>query len=133
MADARGSNPRTARCAGSTPVMGTRLEEEKIMIHATDGTFDQDISGSEPVLVKFGAEWCGPCKSVAPTLDALATEYSGRVKFLSVDIDSTSIAGKYNIRGIPTILIFKNGQVVNTIVGAQSKGRLQLAIDSVLV
>lgn len=102
------------------------------MINTTDATFDQDIVSDTPVLVKFGAEWCGPCKSIAPLLEELSKDYDGKVKFLSVDIDGTSIAQKFNIRGVPTILIFKGGEVVNTIVGAQPKGRLQLAIDTAL-
>lgn len=102
------------------------------MIKSTDESFAQDISGDLPVLVKFGAEWCGPCKSLAPILESLATEYASKLNFVSVDIDGTSIAQKFNIRGVPTILLFKNGEVVNTIVGVQPKSRLQLAIDALV-
>ena len=102
------------------------------MISSTDATFDQDIVSDTPVVVKFGADWCGPCKMVAPILEELEQDYAGKVKFVTVDIDGTTIASKFNIRGVPTILFFKGGEVVNTIVGAQTKGRLQLAVDSVL-
>jgi len=102
------------------------------MISSTDATFDQDIVSDTPVVVKFGATWCGPCKMIEPILHELEEQYTGKVKFLAVDIDSTTIAQKFNIRGVPTMLFFKGGEVVNTIVGAQTKGRLQLAVDSVL-
>jgi thioredoxin 1 len=102
------------------------------MISATDETFEQELTSDIPVIVDFWAEWCGPCKSLAPIFEDLAKDYEGKVKFMKVDTDATTLAAKYNIRGIPTILLFKQGQVVNTIVGAQSKGRLQLAIDAAL-
>ncbi len=98
----------------------------------TDATWDQEMNVNEPVLVKFGADWCGPCKIMEPILTDLALEFQDKMKFLTVDIDSTTVASKFGIRGIPTIMIFKNGSVVNTIVGAQQKGRLQLAIETAL-
>lgn len=102
------------------------------MISATDETFDKELAVEQPVLVKFGAPWCSPCLGLQPVLEELATEYKDKMKFLSVDIDSTTIASRFGIRGIPTILIFKNSEVVNTIVGGQQKSRYQLAIDTVL-
>lgn len=102
------------------------------MITATNETFDQELKSDIPVVVDFWAEWCGPCKQLAPIFEELASEYTGKAKFMKVDTDATTLASRFNIRGIPTILIFKNGQVVNTIVGSQSKGRLQLAIDATL-
>lgn len=102
------------------------------MIHATDTNFDEAIAGDIPVLVKFGAEWCGPCKSMAPILVDLESQYSGKVKFVSVDIDETQIAKRYAIRGVPTVLLIKEGSTYNVIVGAQTKGRLQLALDTLL-
>lgn len=131
MADTAGSNPVAAKRAGSTPVLGTSLER-KIMIEATDETFDQELVSDIPVIVDFWAEWCGPCKSLAPIFQDLASDYGDRVKFVKVNTDDTTVAAKYNIRGIPTILFFKDGHVVNTIIGSQTKGRLQLAIDTVL-
>lgn len=101
------------------------------MIALNDENFAAEVATGITV-VKFWAEWCGPCKSLAPVVDELANEYADKAKFASVDIDSTTLAKNFSIRGVPTILFFKDGQVVNTIVGAQSKGRLQLALDTVL-
>lgn len=102
-------------------------------VEATDESYAKDLVVPEPVFVKFGAEWCGPCKSIQPFLDELAVEYAGKIKFVNVDIDKTStIAQKYSIRGVPTMLFIKDGSVVNTIVGAQTKSRIQLALDTLL-
>ena len=89
----------------------------------TDAGFDQEVLNSpQPVLVDFWAEWCGPCRLMAPTVEALAEEYAGRVKVgkLNVD-DSPSTPPRYQVRGIPTLLVFKNGQVADQYVGATSK------------
>lgn len=101
------------------------------MITLTDENFDPEIA-SGVVLVKFSADWCGPCKAVAPIIHDLEERFEGKVKFASVDIDSTSIAQKFSIRGVPTVLIFSNGQVVNSLVGAQTKSRYELALDTAL-
>ena len=98
----------------------------------TDATFDQDVLKSDvPVLVDFWAEWCGPCKTIGPAIDAIATDYAGRVKVgkLNVD-DNRPTAERYQIRSIPTLLVFKNGQIVEHIVGAVGKTQLQKAIDA---
>ena len=101
------------------------------MLHATDSSFQNEIQSSIPVLVKFGADaWCQPCKQIQPILEELEQEYAGKVKFIHVDIDETSIAQQYGIRGVPTILYLKNGEVVDTTVGAQSKLNIKSKIDS---
>ena len=97
----------------------------------TDGNFEADvIKAGQLVLVDFWAEWCGPCKRLAPTVDALATEYLGKMTVgkLNVD-DNPDTAFKFQIRGIPTLLIFKGGQVVESIVGLAQKDVLKKALD----
>lgn len=95
-------------------------------VTVTDSTFDQEvIKSSEPVLVDFWAAWCGPCKMIAPILEEMAPEYAGKMKIAKVDVDSNPvIATKYGIRSIPTLLVFKNGVVVDQIVGAMPKKML---------
>ncbi len=104
------------------------------IVHTTDTSFESDVLQSDvPALVDFWAAWCGPCKMIAPLLDELADEYVGRIKICKVDVDSNpETAAKFNVRGIPTLLVFKNGSVEATKVGALSKAQLVEFIDSLL-
>ena len=102
------------------------------LIHVTDDSFDEEVLQSDkPVLVDYWAEWCGPCKMIAPILDEVAKEYSGRLKIAKLNIDENQATPpKYGIRGIPTLMLFKNGAVEATKVGALSKSQLTAFIDS---
>jgi thioredoxin 1 len=102
------------------------------ILHTSDAAFEQEVlQSTTPVLVDYWAEWCGPCKMIAPILDEVAKEYQGRIKVAKLNIDENPMTPpKYGIRGIPTLMIFKNGNVEATKVGALSKSQLTAFIDS---
>ena len=104
------------------------------IVYVTDDSFEQDVLKSEvPVLVDYWAEWCGPCKMIAPILEEIVGEYAGKLKIAKLNIDENSATPpKYGIRGIPTLMIFKDGDVEATKVGALSKSQLTAYIDSSL-
>lgn len=100
--------------------------------YVTDDTFDSEVLQSpQPVLVDYWAEWCGPCKMIAPILDDVAKDYAGKIKVAKINIDDNQkVPGEYGIRGIPTLMIFKGGEAAATKVGALSKSQLTAFIDS---
>ena len=100
--------------------------------YVTDDSFDAEVLQSEqPVLVDYWAEWCGPCKMIAPVLDEIANEYAGRLKVAKLNIDDNqNTPASYGVRGIPTLMLFKNGNIEATKVGALSKSQLSAFIDS---
>lgn len=102
------------------------------IVHVTDDNFEDVVLKSDlPVLVDYWAEWCGPCKALAPVLDEVSTEYAGRVRVAKLNIDENPVTpSKFGIRGIPTLMIFKDGNVAATRVGALSKSQLTALIDS---
>ncbi len=101
-------------------------------ITLTDDSFDSEIAGSDlPILVDYWAEWCGPCKMIAPILDEISGEYAGRLKVAKLNIDENpNTPPKFGIRGIPTLMLFKNGEVAATKVGALSKSQLAEFLDA---
>jgi thioredoxin 1 len=104
------------------------------IVHVTDSTFEDEVLKSEmPVLVDYWAEWCGPCRMIAPILEEIAKEYSGKLVIAKMDVDQNQLTPqKYAVRGIPTLMIFKNGDVIGTKVGAASKTQLSAFIDSTI-
>jgi thioredoxin 1 len=104
------------------------------IVTLTSNTFDETVNGSDtPILVDFWAEWCGPCKQIAPILADIAQEQAGKLTIAKLNVDEHGdIAGRFNVMSIPTLLVFKNGEIVNKIVGAKSKTALMADLSGVL-
>ena len=121
---------RQQECGG--PPGETKVSDK--ITHVTDSSFDQEVLSAEgPVLVDYWAEWCGPCKMIAPIIDEIADEYGDRLKVTKLDIDSNmQTPQQYSIRGIPTLMIFRDGKVQATKVGAMTKGQLKAFVEEVV-
>ena len=104
------------------------------IVHVTDATFEDEVLNSDvPVLVDYWAEWCGPCKMIAPVLEEVADGYDGKVKVCKVDVDNNKeSAAKYGVRGIPTLMVFKGGDAAATKVGALSKTQLEEFVNGAI-
>ena len=107
------------------------MQVSENIVHTTDSSFEEDVINSErPVLIDFWAEWCGPCKMIAPTLDAIADEYKDRLKVVKVNVDENpQTPMKYNVRSIPTLILMKGSSVEGQQIGAVGRGRLAAFID----
>jgi thioredoxin 1 len=104
------------------------------VIHVNEGTFDTEVLNSDkPALVDFWAPWCGPCRAIAPVLDELATEYKGKVTVAKVNVDENrKLAGNHGVMSIPTMILFKNGKVMDKVIGLVPKERLKELMDKAL-
>jgi thioredoxin 1 len=107
------------------------MSENENLYHVTDADFEQQILQSDvPALVDFWAAWCGPCRTVGPVVEELAGEYAGKIKIAKLNVDDNKeTPSKYGVRGIPTLMLFKDGQVVDQIVGAVPKSRIKELLD----
>ncbi|HFC6460067.1 TPA: thioredoxin TrxA [Neisseria meningitidis] len=104
----------------------------ELIVHTSDAAFEKDVLNADiPVLLDFWAPWCGPCKMIAPILDDIAAEFEGRLKVVKINIDDNKATpSRFGVRGIPTLMVFKNGEVVATKVGALAKGQLTAFVEA---
>ncbi|CAP42311.1 thioredoxin [Bordetella petrii] len=128
------SRTTNGRAAGASHAAEPRITMSEQIKNVSDASFDADvIKSSQPVLVDYWAAWCGPCKMIAPILEEVASEYSGRLTVAKLNVDENQgTAAKYGIRGIPTLMLFKDGQAAATKVGALSKSQLTAFLDGAL-
>lgn len=113
------------------PVCGKCSNPLPWVVHGTDAGFDEELETSFPVLVDFWAEWCAPCRVTSPVLDSLAGDKAGQIKIVKINVDQNpGTAGRYNIRSIPTMILFKNGKAVETLVGAMAKEAILVKLNS---
>src|SRR4051812_27674082 len=118
-----------SKCTGARRTERKDMASEKVQT-LTDGNFEQTINGGKVVLVDFWAEWCGPCRRIAPTVDQLATDYDGKLVVAKMNVDENpNTPNRFSVRGIPTLLLFKGGQVVEQVVGLTDKDWLKKLID----
>jgi thioredoxin 1 len=109
------------------------MASDKVMTFGDDNFATEVLQATEPVLVDFWATWCAPCKAIAPVIDAIADEYEGKIKVGKVNVDDNpGTPGTYGVRGIPTIILFKDGKVVDQVVGAVPKAQLEALIKKAL-
>jgi thioredoxin 1 len=110
------------------------MADESSLVHVDDKNFSSEVLNSDlPVLVEFWATWCGPCRSISPIVEALAKEFSGRVKVTKLNVDeSPATPSQYGVRGIPTLILFKSGKILDQIIGSVPKTRLKALIEKAL-
>jgi thioredoxin 1 len=127
---ATGSMSQSKSFTGTATFLGIIMSSD-LITHTSDATFDTDVmKADKPVLVDYWAEWCGPCKGIAPLLDELAKTYEGKLQITKMNVDENrEIPAKYGIRGIPTLMVFKGGELAATKVGAMSKAQMAAFID----
>jgi thioredoxin 1 len=120
-----------ASAVGKGPKLKDMMMASELIKHVSDASFDDDVLKSgTPVLVDYWAEWCGPCKMIAPILDEVATAYDGKLQIAKMNVDDNrDVPAKFGIRGIPTLMLFKDGQLAATKVGALSKAQLTAFLD----
>jgi thioredoxin 1 len=126
------SQKNPAKTSNEAPYGGPSAVSNPSIVHTSDATFDKDVLKSDkPVLLDFWAEWCGPCKMIAPILDEIADQYKDKLRIAKLNIDDNpATPPKFNIRGIPTLILFKNGTVEAQKVGAVTKSQLAAFLDS---